>query len=45
LARDLDPAYGEAYDAAVKTGVEIMALRCKVNPEGIVYDKPVRISD
>lgn len=43
LARDLDPAYGEAFDAAVETGVEIMALRCKVSPEGIVYDRPVPI--
>ena len=44
LARDLDPAYGDAYDAAVKAGVEIMARRCKVTPEGIELDRAVKLA-
>ncbi len=43
LARDLDPDYGAAYDAAVKAGVEIMALRCKVSPQEIKLDRAIKI--
>jgi sugar fermentation stimulation protein A len=35
LARDLDPAYGTAYDAARAAGVEAVARRCRLTCEGI----------
>ena len=43
LARDVDPAYGSAFDAARAAGVEVMALRCRMSPEEIVIDRPVPI--
>lgn len=43
FARDVDPNYGAAYDAAVAAGVEAIALRCKLSTEEIVVDKPVPI--
>lgn len=41
LARDVDPTYGEAFDAAVKAGVEAIALRCRLTPEGIAVEGTV----
>ena len=35
LCRDLDPVYGEAFDRAMKRGVEACAIRCKITPEDI----------
>lgn len=35
LARDLDPAYGRAFDAARAAGVEALALTCRLSVEGI----------
>jgi sugar fermentation stimulation protein A len=35
LARDIDPAYGRAFDRALAAGVEAIALRCRVSLEGI----------
>ena len=35
LARDVDPAYGAAFDAAVKAGVEAIAVRCRLTSEAI----------
>jgi sugar fermentation stimulation protein A len=43
LARDVDPAYGSAFDTARATGVEALALRCRMSPEEIVIDRPVPI--
>ena len=43
LARDVDPGYGAAFDAAAAAGVEMIALRCKMSPEEILVDKPVPI--
>ena len=43
LARDVDPGYGQAFDAAAAAGVEMIALRCKMSPEEILVDKPVPI--
>ena len=33
LARDVDPGYGAAFDAAAAAGVEAIALRCRMSPE------------
>jgi len=35
LARDLDPAYGAAFDAARAEGVEALGLACRITPDGI----------
>lgn len=43
FARDVDPNYGAAFDAAMAAGVEAIALRCKLSPEEIVVDRPVPI--
>lgn len=39
LSRDIDPAYGEAFDAARKRGVEALAYLCDISQDEI---KPVR---
>ena len=45
LARDIDPAYGEAFDAARSAGVEAIAYRCGITCEGIEVIEPVAIVD
>ena len=35
ICRELDPAYGAAFDRAMKRGVEACAIRCKITPEEI----------
>jgi sugar fermentation stimulation protein A len=35
LARDIDPAYGDAFDRARKAGVEAIAYRCAISETGI----------
>jgi sugar fermentation stimulation protein A len=43
LARDVDPAYGRAFDAARLAGVEAIAYRCGITAEGIEVVEPVAI--
>ena len=43
FARDVDPTYGAAFDAARIAGVEAIALRCKITHDEIRVDKPVPI--
>ena len=43
FARDVDPAYGAAFDAARAAGVEAIALRCRMSTEEIVVDRAVPI--
>jgi sugar fermentation stimulation protein A len=43
LARDIDDTYGTAFDAALKAGVEALAYRCTLTPEGIEIDKAVPV--
>jgi sugar fermentation stimulation protein A len=43
LARDIDPAYGRAFDRALMAGVEAIAYRCTVAHEAIVVSGPVPI--
>jgi sugar fermentation stimulation protein A len=43
LARDIDPTYAAAFDAARSAGVEMLAYRCRISPGAISIDKPVRI--
>jgi sugar fermentation stimulation protein A len=43
LARDIDPTYGAAFDAARAIGVEALAYRCGITREGIELAEPVSI--
>jgi len=45
LARDIDPGYGKAFDAAREAGVEALAYRCGITREGIEVAEPVRIDE
>src|SRR5262245_6140395 len=45
LARDIDPAYGAAFDAARAMGVEALAYRCGISHEGIEVVEPVPIAE
>ncbi|KZL05631.1 MULTISPECIES: DNA/RNA nuclease SfsA [unclassified Pseudovibrio] len=43
LARDIDPKYGEAFDAAVKAGVEIYAIGCRLDTDEIIADRSIEV--
>jgi sugar fermentation stimulation protein A len=43
LARDIDPAYGLAFDRARGRGVEAIAYRCTVASEGLEVAAPVPV--
>jgi sugar fermentation stimulation protein A len=43
LARDIDPAYGAAFDRARAAGVEAVAYRCRIEHEAIALAGPVPI--
>lgn len=43
LARDVDPNYGAAFDAARMAGVEAVAVRCRLTPHAIRIDGAVPI--
>ncbi len=45
LARDLDPAYGAAFDRARARGVEALAWVCGLTTEGIEIVRPVPLRD
>lgn len=41
FARDIDPAYGEAFDKAIEQGVEAYGYTCKITTEEITLTDPV----
>lgn len=43
LARDIDPKYGEAFDAAVKAGVEVYAIGCRLDTDEIIADRVIDV--
>lgn len=45
LARDVDAAYGRAFDRARARGVEMLAYRCRLSPEAIEVEKRVSIAE
>jgi len=45
LARDIDPAYGRAYDMARSAGVEAIARRCRLTGDGIEVADAIPIGD
>lgn len=44
LARDLDPAYGTAFDRAAAAGVETLAWDTAISPEGVSIRAPLPFS-
>jgi sugar fermentation stimulation protein A len=44
FARDIDPGYAIAFDAATAAGVEAIALRCRMTTNEIVIERQVPIS-
>jgi sugar fermentation stimulation protein A len=44
LARDIDPGYGRAYDAARAAGVEALAYRCALTCDGIAVGEAVPVA-
>jgi sugar fermentation stimulation protein A len=45
LARDIDRAYGRAFDYARKVGVEALAWKCAISPESIEVAAPVTLAE
>ncbi len=45
LARDIDPAYGAAFDAARSAGVEALCYACSLSQRGIEVDRPIPVLD
>jgi sugar fermentation stimulation protein A len=45
LCTDIDPAYAAAFATAREAGVEPLAYRCRMSPEEIRLDAPVRIAE
>ena len=43
LARDIDPNYGTAFDAARAKGVEMLCLACRVSPKEIRIERTLPI--
>ena len=45
IARDLDPTYGAAFDAARSAGVETICLDTKITTEGVEIGRPLPIEE
>lgn len=45
IARDIDPAYFDAYLKATKAGVEVLAYTCKITPEEIKLSQRIDVID
>lgn len=45
IARDIDPAYGEAFDRAHRAGLEVIVRRCQITQDKIEIDGPVPVLD
>lgn len=44
VAGDIDPTYAATLQMARAAGVQVMALRCAISPEGIEIDQPLPIA-
>ena len=44
IARDIDPAYGAAFDRAREAGVEIICYACALSPQGIELDRQIPVA-
>ncbi len=45
LARDIDPAYAQAFEAARRAGVEALSYVCSLSPQGIEVDRAIPLLD
>jgi sugar fermentation stimulation protein A len=45
IARDIDPAYAEAFERARAKGLQVQAWRCQVGVDGIEIAAPVPVED
>ncbi|WP_409560520.1 DNA/RNA nuclease SfsA [Hyphomicrobium sp. B1] len=45
LARDIDPAYATAFQAAAASGVEMLCYKCQLSPTEIAVEKRIEIAD
>jgi sugar fermentation stimulation protein A len=45
LARDVDPVYSRAFDRARAAGVEALAWRCRLTPQGIDLMQPIPVTE
>jgi len=43
MARDIDPSYGAAFDAALAAGVEALAYACRLTPQRITLESALPI--
>ena len=43
LARDIDPAYGAAFDSARESGVEVLCFGTRISPDGVEMAGPLTI--
>ena len=43
LARDLDPAYGAAFDKARAAGVEVLAMGTCIDHQGVMMGGPIKV--
>lgn len=44
IARDIDKAYGAAFDAALEAGVQVYALGCEISSEEIIPNRPIKLA-
>lgn len=44
LARDIDPAYGAAFDRARNAGVEMLAYACEVTPSAVTVGAAIAVA-
>lgn len=44
IAADIDPAYANAFDAALESGIEVLCYNCKVRPESIELDRGLTVN-
>lgn len=44
VARDIDPAYGRAFDQARQRGVEVLAHRCRITTDSIALGEAVPVN-
>jgi len=44
LARDIDPAYGAAFDRARNAGVEMLAYACEVTPSAVTVGAAIAVT-
>ena len=44
IAADIDPDYADAFNEALKAGLEVLCYNCKIRPEAIELDRSLELS-